>query len=262
MTEAFVDKTLDIFEELPDAVREELADAKDALEDKADDFANGRLDEEAGKIYPDGLTDGAQAIVDEAREEIAASPYDEDDLVLDKAIAKLEVQKHYEDILASAEANGIDQAGKNELKEALDGALAAIDGATTPEEVNAAKEEGILALDKTEGAAILENYLNNTYPNASAEQEAILADAVAAIEEVALGEGGYADNAAAGEAIDKIVEDAKLALDKQDAKEQIEAAAGSTDDAAIREIVEEYLGAEEGSIGGSIGSAADKAEVD
>ena len=182
--------------------------------------------------------------------------------LLGQLAAKLEVQEHYEDILASAEANGIDGAGKNELKEALDNALAAIDGAATPEEVNAAKEEGILALDKTEGSAILDGYINTNYPNASAEQEAILSAAQAEIEKVTLGEGGYADNAAAGEAIDKIVEEAKLVLDKQDAKEQIEAAAGSTDDAAIREIVEEYLGEEEGSIGGSIGSAADKAEVD
>ena len=180
---------------------------------------------------------------------------------LAKEDAKKAVQEHYEDILAKADENGIDGVGKTELKEALDKALAAIDAAEDSAAVENAKNDGILSLDKTEGKAILDSVLNNTYPGASEEIETIVDDAKAKINRIVL--GGTTDNDAAGAAIDTYVKDMLLDMAKQNAKEKIEAAAGdaATSNDTIADIIKEYLG-EDGTIGGLIGDNTTPAEVE
>lgn len=184
-------------------------------------------------LLPEGASEEAKTLVEEQKNAVGEEAgnatvggvvADVADLV-EKIDAKLDVQEKYEEILEAANENGIDNAGKNEIKDVLEDALNNIDFAENSDAIDQAAEDGILALDKAEGEAILDAELSK-YPGASEEIDQIISDAKDAIAGVVIG-GDITDNEAAGAAIDEIVENAKLELAKENAKDEIEAVAGS-----------------------------------
>lgn len=217
----------------------DVANEIKAQRDEEKTAAKQQIAEGLNELYPDGASEGAKELVAAGEAAINGGVYEDYQLIIDKTLAKSELQKHYDEIIADKTINGIkDTAG---IDGALENAFAAIDkieGAATGE-LEKAVTDGILSLDRAEGAAIVEGYV------AAEDGEGAKAVAEAAKEDISA--------ATSATEIEGIVDGAKLDIEKERAEEQIYGFAGENLSAEAEAIIEEYLGEPDGKnhIGGN-----------